>query len=97
MRRALILGLAAGTLGFVLLVGVGLLGLSAAFDLALAFSYPFIYVVGPVLGAMAPSGPPGGVMLLPLSAWLELAAIAALGAVIVQRWRPLEPRPSEAK
>lgn len=64
MRRAMFKGVAIGTLLFISLLGAGLLGFSPAFELALLFAFPRIYVVGPVFGLLASGsldGPPGGV------------------------------------
>ncbi len=86
MGKAFVIGGVSGTLIFLSLVGIGLLGVRVAFDLALVFSYPLIYVVGPILGPITPSGPPGGVAIVLLSAWLELTAIAILVAVFARWW-----------
>lgn len=90
MRKALLAGTIIGTLALVGLVGLGLLGVAPAFDLALSFAYPSIYAIGPALSAITPEsldGPPGAVLIILVSAWLELVAITSVAAGIFFWWR----------
>ena len=91
MRSAFFKGLTIGTVAFVALLGIGLSVFSPAFGFALAFSFPAIHIIGPLFGLLAfegLDGPPGGVAVLLISAWLEFSVIAALISVALARWRP---------
>ena len=91
MRRAFFKGLSIGTVAFLSLLGIGLSVFSPAFEFALAFSFPTVHIVGPLFGLLAfegLDGPPGGVAVLLISAWLEFSVIAASVSVALARWRP---------
>ena len=88
MWRAMFKGVAIGTLLFISLLGAGLLGFSPAFELALLFAFPLIYVVGPLFGLLASAsldGPAGGVAVVVVSAWAEFCVLAAfVGAALTR-------------
>ena len=91
MRSPFLKGLIIGAAIFLALLGIGLSVFSPAFEFALAFSFPTVHIVGPLFGLLAfegLDGPPGGVAVLLISAWLEFSVIAALLSVALARWRP---------
>jgi len=90
MRRTLLIGLAIGTSIVISLLGVAFLGFSPAIELALFFSLPVIYIVGPLFDLLASEsldGPPGGVAIVLVSAWVELCVVSALFSALFYRWR----------
>ena len=90
MRRTLFKGLAIGTSIFISLLGIAFLGFSPAFELALLFSLPVIYIVGPLFDLLASEsldGPPGGVAIVLISAWVELCLISAFFSAAFYQWR----------
>ena len=94
MAKIWVKGVIAGTLIFLTLLGVGLLGFRPAFELALLFSTPSIYLVGPVFSLLAfesLDGPPGGVALILVSAWLELTVIVSFVTTLLFRRRLSNP------
>lgn len=90
MRRDLFKGVAIGTFIFISLLGVAFLGFNPAFELVLLFSLPIIYIVGPLFNLLASEsldGPPGGVAIVLISAWVEFCVISAFFSAVFSRLR----------
>ncbi len=88
MARTSLKALIAGTLIFLTLLGLGVIGIRPAFELAIFFSIPSIYAVGPLLNLFPYDwfeGPRGGVAAIMISSWLELALISITIGIILRR------------
>lgn len=94
MVRALVKGVIIGTLIFVFLLGLALLGFRPAFELAIWLSIPIIYAVGPAFNLLSfesLEGPPGSVAIIFISSWLELVVIVTFVTTILFRLRLSNP------
>lgn len=94
MVRALVKGAIVGTLIFLFLLSLGLCGFRPAFELAIWLSIPIIYAVGPAFNLLSfesLEGPPGGVVLVFISSWLELIVIVTFVTTILFRLRLSNP------
>lgn len=90
MRRALFKGSVVGTFIFISLLGVAFLGFSPAFEFLLIFSLPIIYIVVPLFTLLASEsleGPPGGVAIFLVSAWVEFCVVSAFFCAVFSQWR----------
>jgi hypothetical protein len=97
MLRTSLRAVIIGTLIFLSLLGLGLAGLRPAFELAIVFSVPSIYAVGPLMNFFPYDwfeGPPGGVAAIMISSWLELMAISVFIGVI---WNRIKQRSADQK
>ncbi len=90
MARISLQAVIIGTLIFFILLGLGLIGLRPAFELAILFSVPSIYAVGPLMNFLPYEwfeGPTGGVAAIMLSSWLELMLLSIVIGMILHRVR----------
>ncbi len=90
MARTSINAVITGTLIFLTLLGLGLIGLRPAFELTIFFSVPSIYAIGPLMNLLPYGwfeGPPGGVAAIMISSWFELMLISIVIGIILHRVR----------
>lgn len=90
MVRALVKGVIIGTLIFLSLVGLGLLGFRPAFELAIWLSIPIIYVVGPAFNLLSFESLEGLAIIF-VSSWLALIVIVTFLTTIIFRLRLSNP------